>query len=277
MEEIKFLGLVQHDQIKDEIAKQQGLPLLFRCSIEPKLLERAEGSQWALQILLALTFNQEAFNTMKNNTQFIQHLKTLINSTDDDAKRTAERLLWKLEEEEKAVRTAAPPSSDKYDVMLSYSHSNKELCYGIYDRLVKDGFRVWLDRDQMHGAPMVAMANAIENSDYVLICMSDAYKQSPYCQLEAHYAFEKRCRLIPLVMTPRYKPDGWLGIIASGKIYVDIPKLTLDSAYLVLKTEIEAHRKRNNLEKEPLSQQPTSTPKTSAVTTETLSVQHPIL
>ena len=43
--------------------------------------------------------------------------------------------------------------------------------------------------------------------------MSDAYKQSVYCQSEAHYAFERGRRLIPLIMKPNYKPDGWLGII----------------------------------------------------------------
>jgi len=231
--------------------------------------------------LLALTFNQEAFNTVKNNAEFVQHLKKLLNSTDDNAKRAAERPLWKLEQEEKAARTTTILEGDKYNIMLSYSHSNKELYHAIYERLVKDGFRVWLDRDEMHGAPMVAMANAIENSEYVLICMSDAYKQSPYCQLEAHYAFERRCRLIPLIITPRYKPDGWLGIIASGKIYVDFPKLTLDSAYLVLKKEIEEHRKRSTLVKETPLQHPTlttsSTPKASAVTAETSSVQQSIL
>ena len=250
---------MQHDQIKDEIVKQQGLPLLFRCATEPQLVEQTEGNQCSLEILLALTFNQEAFNQVKNNTEFIKHLHTLLQSTDEKDKRAAEHLLWKLEQVEKAVRTPTVPENDKYDIMLSYSHSNKELCHAIYERLVKDGFRVWLDRDQMHGAPMIAMANAIENSEYVLICMSDSYKQSPYCQLEAHYAFERRCRLIPLVMTSRYKPDGWLGIIASGKIYVDFPKLTLDSAYLVLKKEIEEHHKRSHPVKGTPQQLPTPT------------------
>ena len=254
----RLTGLVQHDQVKDEIIKQQGLPLLFRCSIEPELVECAERNHRSLEIMLALTFNQEGFDAMKSNTEFIRHLKTLLNSTDDEAKRAAERILWKIEQGEQAVGKAIIPSNDKYDIMLSYSHSNKELCHYIYERLIQDGYRVWLDRDQMHGAPMDAMADAIENSEYVLLCMSDAYKQSPYCQLEAHYAFQRRCRLIPLVMTPRYKPDGWLGIMTSGKIYVDFPKLSSEAAYLVLKKEIDEQRKRSTLVKAVPQQQPTS-------------------
>ncbi|CAF3362850.1 unnamed protein product, partial [Rotaria socialis] len=39
-----------------------------------------------------------------------------------------------------------------------------------------------------------------------------------------------------------YKPDGWLGIIASGKIYVDFAKIEFNLAYEKLKNEISQHR-----------------------------------
>ncbi|CAF1457685.1 unnamed protein product [Rotaria sp. Silwood1] len=243
---IALKSLVQHDQIKDEIVKQQGLPLLIRCATEPELIKQGEGNTWSLEILLALTFNKEAFNTIKNNIEFMKHLRALLHSTDDDGKRFADSILWKLEQDKKDVESTNISSNDQYDIMLSYSHRNKDLCYAIYDRLIKDGFRVWIDRENMYGSPMDSMAYAIENSQYVLVCMSEAYKQSPCCQLEAQYAFQKRRPLIPLVMTPRYKPDGWLGIIVSGKIYIDIPKLTIDSAYIALKKEINAYLKKRN-------------------------------
>jgi hypothetical protein len=129
--------------------------------------------------------------------------------------------------------------------MISYSHSDKQLCHSIHERLSRDGFRVWIDRDQMHGSTMIAMADAIENSEMILICMSDAYKQSVYCQSEAHYAFEKQRYLIPLVMKLRYKPDGWLGIIVSGKLYIDFAKNEFNLGYEKLKTEIKQYRQNN--------------------------------
>jgi hypothetical protein len=76
--------------------------------------------------------------------------------------------------------------------------------------------------------------------------MSDPYKQSAYCQSEAHYAYERQCRFIPVVMKQKYRPDGWLGIMVSGKIDVDFPKLEFDQAYLKLKNEINQHRKTLN-------------------------------
>ena len=101
---------------------------------------------------------------------------------------------------------------------------------------------MWIDRDRMHGDATVAMANAIENSQFVIICMSETYKTSPYCQAEANYAFQRQCKLVPLLMQPKYKPDGWLGFITSGKIYVDFTKHELDVACTMLRKEIDDKR-----------------------------------
>ena len=235
--------MIQHDQIKEEVTRQEILPLLIRCASESKF-DAIKARLPALEILLALTFNTEAANQLKQNAKFLATLKTLLtNSSEQRLQRVAEGVLWKLEKEEQDILATKSNSNKKsYHVMLSYSHSDKELCYRIHDRLVKDQFKVWIDREQMHGQTMVAMANAIENSEYVFICMSEAYKQSAYCQSEAHYAFERHCLLIPLIMKTSYRPDGWLGILVSGKIYVDFTKVEFDVAYQKLINEINQHR-----------------------------------
>ncbi|CAF2728164.1 unnamed protein product [Rotaria sp. Silwood2] len=246
-------SLVQHDQIKEELTKQSILPHLCRCATETKF-DPVQEQQPTLEILLALTFHNQAAIFLKENSQFISHLHTLINSsTEQGLRRAAEGLIWKLEKEETATAKLVTISMTKgvrnykYDIMLSYSHRDTDLCHRICDRLVNDNFRVWLDRDQIHGSTMVAMADAIENAEFVFVCMSDAYKQSAYCQSEAHYAYERQCHLIPIVMKQNYRPDGWLGIMVSGKIYVDFPKLGFDQAYLKLKNEIDRHRMNLNL------------------------------
>ncbi|CAM4961869.1 unnamed protein product [Rotaria socialis] len=257
--------LTQHDQIKEELTKQDVLPLLLRCSTESKF-DPVKARLPALEILLALTFNAEAADQLKRNAQFLSNLKTLATSSSEKSlQRVAEGLLWKLEEEETAMTkpdlsTTTNFTTKAYHIMLSYSHSDKDLCYHIYDRLVQDQFRVWLDRDQMHGQTMTAMANAIENSEFVFVCMSDTYKQSAYCQSEAHYAFERRCHLIPLIIKQNYRPDGWLGILASGKIYVDFPKLGFEIAYERIKSEMARFRTPSNALPLPTHSSPNSTP-----------------
>ncbi|CAF0872252.1 unnamed protein product [Rotaria sordida] len=244
---LSLKNFVQHDQVKIELIKQNALPLLIRCIIEIEF-DSIKIKPIVLEILLALSFNNDASSILRQNTNFMTTIRNLVNnihSNKSNLQRAAETLLWKLDKEIEAITKLTNSKLHKYDIMISYSHSDRQLCYQIHERLVQDGFSVWIDRDNMHGATMIAMAEAIENSEFVLICMSDTYKQSVYCQSEAHYAFERRCHLIPLIMKPCYKPDGWLGIMVSGKIYVDFVKLEFSLAYEKLKKEINQYRQLN--------------------------------
>jgi hypothetical protein len=91
---------------------------------------------------------------------------------------------------------------------------------------------------------MAAMAEAVENSEFVLLCMSDSYKQSTYCQAEAEYAFGCKRRLVPLIVRPGYKADGWLGFMIGSRIYIDFGFFDFPTAYEKLLNEISRQRKR---------------------------------
>ncbi|CAF2072794.1 unnamed protein product [Rotaria magnacalcarata] len=242
-------NFVQHDQVKTELIKQGILPLLMKCVVEVRF-DPIKVRQVALEILLALSFFNEACLILKQNEDFMNHSRSLAENANSDhagLQRAAEGLLWKLEKENEAVAKPSILYSHKYNIMISYAHKNQELCLQIHQELVKHGFNVWLDRECLHGSTMIGIANAIENSENVLICMSNAYKESVYCQSEAHYAFERGCRLIPIIVEADYKPDGWLGIIVSGKIYVNFANTEFDLAYEKLKNEIiQQHQTDSN-------------------------------
>lgn len=89
---------------------------------------------------------------------------------------------------------------------------------------------------------MSAMAEAVENSEFVIMCMSDAYKQSTYCQAEAEYAFKCKRRLIPLIMRQGYRPDGWLGLMIGSRVYMDFGRYDFETACDKLLTEISLQR-----------------------------------
>ena len=46
----------------------------------------------------------------------------------------------------------------------------------------KDGYKTWIDVEQMGGSTLDAMAGAVENAAVVLICASEKYKDSPNCR-----------------------------------------------------------------------------------------------
>ncbi|CAF0867622.1 unnamed protein product [Adineta steineri] len=240
--------LLQHDQIRDEVYKQDGIPLFIECATKTKF--EALIQQRALENLLIMSFDKNVCKNLKENTTFIEYITTVSkNPTQSDLQRAAESLLWILTKDETSEVSQTNQSSETtYDIMISYSHKDKDLCFQLYDRLQKDNFRVWLDREQMHGTPLEAMSNAIENSEFVFICMSDGYKQSGYCKMEAYYALERQRCIIPLVMKSQYRPDGWLGIVVTGRMRIDFPKYGFDDAYDKLMIEIDRNRKEKKID-----------------------------
>ncbi|CAF4466028.1 unnamed protein product [Rotaria sp. Silwood2] len=225
--------LIQHDQIRGEFARQtDGLPLLLRCATEFQF-EGTKIQLRSLNILMSLTFNNEIKVLLENNSTFIQYLRTLVTSSKSpELQKIVDGILWRLFSKYETTATKF-----QYDVMISYSHKDKDLCHQIHKALVADNFRVWIDLERMHGIMMQAMAEAIEQSRYILICMSDSYAVSPYCQAEAQYAFEKRRILIPLRVQIGYKPQGWLAFTISGRMYVDFIKLNFETAYAQLMSQ----------------------------------------
>ncbi|XP_025078461.1 uncharacterized protein LOC112554707 isoform X1 [Pomacea canaliculata] len=108
-------------------------------------------------------------------------------------------------------------------VMISYQHFSRDILKKVCRYLRQRQYRVWMDVDSIggHSSTLEAMAKAVEDADAVLLCMSEHYKDSANCRLEAEYAFDKGKVMIPLLMQKGYKPDGWLGILKGSKLYID--------------------------------------------------------
>ena len=93
---------------------------------------------------------------------------------------------------------------------------------------------------------MQAMADAVENSEFVILCMSDSYKRSVYCQAEAEYAFQCKRRLLPIVVRQGYRADGWLGLIIGSRIYIDYGRQEFEKACELLLKEIALQRENRS-------------------------------
>ena len=203
--------------------------------------------QLSLEIIWALTFNDRICRILiDDQKRFLEHLRTdVIRSEDAGVQSAVQGILWRLDNG--TSRATAPSLVDEdhlhYDLMISYSHSNKDLCLQLYEHLSHLNFRVWLDLENMFGSTIHAMATAIESSSIILVCMSQSYKQSAYCRSEAEYAFTRQRKIIPLLLENKYRPDGWLGLICASKLYVDFTKQTFDAAVNKLLSQIEHHRR----------------------------------
>ncbi|CAF4628695.1 unnamed protein product [Rotaria sp. Silwood1] len=131
--------------------------------------------------------------------------------------------------------------------MISYSHKDKQICKQLYEELIRVGYRVWIDFDQMYGNVMDAMVEAIEQSRTIMICMSEQYQRSNYCRAEAQYAFQKQLNMVPILLQKHYKPDGWLAFLISSLLYVDFTKHEYSKALDMLMKEFKMADARNKI------------------------------
>lgn len=66
--------------------------------------------------------------------------------------------------------------------MISYQWDSQPVLLEVRNQLRTRGYKTWMDVDYMGGSTLQAMAEAVENSAAVLICMSQRYKDSPNCR-----------------------------------------------------------------------------------------------
>ncbi|CAF3362732.1 unnamed protein product [Rotaria sp. Silwood1] len=100
---------------------------------------------------------------------------------------------------------------------------------------------------------MEVVADAIENSQFVILCMSDSYKRNNNCKAEAEYAFNSKRLILPLIIRTGYKPKGWLASMINNSTYIDFAGSDFKTASTWLlekvkqqqcKREIPVHRSK---------------------------------
>jgi hypothetical protein len=134
------------------------------------------------------------------------------------------------------------PQPYKYDIAISYHHKDEEFVNDIYEHLTRSQFNVWIDLENIDGPVVAQMAEAIENSQFVLLCMSNGYKSSAHCQREAEYAFKRQSILIPLVVEKDFTQSDWLGMLFGLRLTIDFTETTFDVAFETLLSEMARYR-----------------------------------
>lgn len=108
------------------------------------------------------------------------------------------------------------------------------------------GSRKWTNRFELIVRhlliTMSAMANVVERSEWIIRCMSDAYKQSAAWQWEANYDQWCKRNLIPLIARESYRPDGWLGLLMGSRMCVDFGRCDFDVGCHKMMTNILLQR-----------------------------------
>ena len=190
-------GLVEDDGAQKELVKQEAVPVMVKYVTDTQF-DVSTVQKPVLECLWTMAFMPEVLLKLSESSEFLVHLRTLTNTStmtaSDEMKRVADGVLWKIKEE--PVLLAKKNSSKKesqrklkYDIMISYQRNDEVFCNKLYNQLTKQNkFRVWLDEKVLYGPIMTQMAEAIEQSEFIIILMSELYQKSPYCRSELIYA-----------------------------------------------------------------------------------------
>ncbi|RNA19530.1 hypothetical protein BpHYR1_029543 [Brachionus plicatilis] len=195
----------------------------------------AYESQCCLKVYTQLSFDPEIASFLENDQQFIDYLKERMKQKESAAK-MCEQILWNMK---KNMKREAKIKCDH--VMISYNSASRHLCLRIKKQLEQMGLQVWIDVERIHGSSLDSMAKAVEMSFCVLICITEKYRLSEFCQAEATYAFRLGKPIIPLIMQKGYENvQGWLGIIQKDKMNVNFIKYSFEECIKRLKHELDS-------------------------------------
>ena len=245
---LEFLNSLYHlslnERIKYEMYETHLMKEYLRMIIYSGNEREIEES---LRVLWQLCFDERIANDVYNDEKLCSYIRSIHKSENIKSKsfkNTAISILWFINIKNKKNKYETKKEKDlkieNRQVFLSYNHHHQELCKKIKTEIEKEKINVWFDEDNIHGSCLDTCGKVIENSDCIIICMSEKYKQSVYCRAEAEYAFVLKKPIVPLIMEAGYKADGWLGMILGSKIYVDFTKYEFEECGKRLLRELYA-------------------------------------
>ena len=114
-------------------------------------------------------------------------------------------------------------------VMLSYNWDHQDTIKRINQALKARDYAVWIDVEKMQGSTVEAMSAAVEDCAVMCYGISQAYKESTNCRMEAQYAHQQEKDMVPLMMEDGYRAKGWLGMILGMRLWYGFYGATLES------------------------------------------------
>jgi hypothetical protein len=99
--------------------------------------------------------------------------------------------------------------SPTFDVFLSYARADKDVVAPFVNALKRDGFKVWIDYEQMAGGvpAMKQLADGVARSSHVIVCLTDNYLSRDWTTAEVDISVTldpgaRAVRTIPVIIRP---------------------------------------------------------------------------
>jgi hypothetical protein len=188
--------------------------------------------EYAFKVLNQLCFEKNIAADILNDKNLLKLMNEIImNKTNQNSLiKTVNGILWLINKSAENIGK---------HIFISYNSESRSICLKIKEFLESIGFKCWIDVENIHGSSIDAMAKGIETASCVLICVTEKYKESNYCRMEAEYTIQKRKPYVPIILQKSYRPDGWVGFLIGTKKYIDYTKYSFEECSSRLQKELK--------------------------------------
>ena len=170
-------------------------------------------------------FNLKNLNEIKdkNENYIYQSIKNLI-----------EKINWNLDQSQQIQSLDTAHKS--CNILISYK-KNKDfsLCVRIKEKLELSGFSIVFSENDV--LSLEEITKPVEMCQCMIMCITEKYRQSINCQLEAKYAYKLNKKIIPIIM--QSDVHGWLDAMIDEKLAIDFAKYEFDACIQKLKVELK--------------------------------------
>ncbi len=126
--------------------------------------------------------------------------------------------------------------------MISYCLNDKEFVGKLNYELKKARFSTKFDESNTCISAVStndSKSSTISSCAVIIICLSEAYKNSLRCQSEALYAFNLKKPLLLVRVQENFTLDGWLSKIMMKQFYFDISGNNFETGILKMKSMLK--------------------------------------
>jgi len=196
---------------------------------EPNVKKMRElGGVEVLRDLIVTT----ADDRLKKNAKGTLWLLGLREESKHEGRETSHTASAETEKKDRAEINEEGPSVNKEKtdpfIYFSYSPTCHEVVSSMAGCLKNNGYKVWPEAEQSNVSSLEIISDAIENACVVILCMMDAYKDSPLCRIQAEYVATLRKDYILIKLEEEFKFDGWLSGLFDDRAAFDFSKVEDD-------------------------------------------------
>ena len=204
-----------------------------------------------LKVLAQLSFNQEISKDMFKDKEFLAILNEVIQAIDKKTiadefslKKLCELIHWNLigkSSREAKIKSREINVYTKKHLVLSYSLESRDLCLKIKSKMEYFGYKISMNMgNDNDNFSMETMAQAVEASYFVLVCVTEKYRQNVFSQVESIYGWSINKPIIPLIFQKGYENvSGWLGNLMKNKLCIDFVDLDFNKSMLELIEQVD--------------------------------------